>query len=134
MYNTSIQYMNYAQPSFAPPSEWFGPVWSVLYIIIAISFGYVFYKAYNKEISFNVALPFMLNLLFNGLFTTLQFGVKNLFLASVDIVLVVITLIWGMIAVYKEYKWVTYAQIPYLLWVLFATILQLSILFLNGGI
>jgi tryptophan-rich sensory protein len=134
MYNTTTQYMNYVQPSFAPPSEWFGIVWTFLYILIAISFGYVFYKAIRKDISFAVALPFILNLIFNGLFTTIQFGLKNLFLASIDIILVLGTLIWAMIVVYKEYKWVTYAQIPYLLWVSFATVLQITILFLNGGI
>ena len=63
-FNTSMQYMDYVQPSFAPPSSWFGPVWTFLYMLIAISFGYVFYKTYTKEISFMVALPFMLNLVF----------------------------------------------------------------------
>jgi tryptophan-rich sensory protein len=104
MYNTSIQYMNYVQPSFAPPSSWFGPVWTALYIIIAISFGFVLYKAIKKEISFLVALPFVLNLVFNALYTTLQFGLQNFVLASIDIVLVLGTLIWAMIAVWKEYK------------------------------
>lgn len=134
MYNTTTQYMNYVQPSFAPPSEWFGIVWTFLYIVIAISFGYVFYKVIKKDITFAVALPFILNLIFNGLFTTIQFGLQNLFLASIDIILVLGTLVWAMIVVYKEYKWVTYAQIPYLLWVSFATVLQITILFLNGGI
>lgn len=129
-----MQYMNYVQPSFAPPSTWFAPVWTFLYILIAISFGYIFYKAIKKEISLLVALPFALNLIFNGLFTYIQFGLQNLFLASIDIVLVLGTLIWAIIVVRKKYKWVTYMQIPYLLWVSFATILQITILFLNGGI
>ena len=93
-FNTTTQYMDYVQPSFAPPSEWFGIVWTFLYVVIAISFGYVFIQAYNKKIPFMVALPFMLNLLFNGLFTTLQFGFQNLLLASIDIILVLVTLIW----------------------------------------
>jgi len=133
-YNITGQYANYVQPSFAPPSSVFGPVWTILYILITISFGYVLYKTIKKELSFKVALPFILNLVFNFLFTTLQFGLQNLVLASIDILLVLGTLIWAMIVVYKEYKWVTYIQIPYLLWVSFASILQITILFLNGGI
>jgi len=134
MYNITTQYADYVQPSFAPPSEWFGIVWTILYIIIAISFGYVFYQTIRKKLPFMVALPFLLNLVFNFAFTTLQFGLQNLLLASIDIVLVLGTLIWAMVAVWKKYKWVTYAQIPYLLWVSFATVLQLTIFYLNRGI
>ena len=67
-------YTDYAQlnkPSFAPPASIFGPVWSVLYLIIAISFGYVFILAFRKQIPFMVALPFILNLVFNAAFTPL---------------------------------------------------------------
>jgi tryptophan-rich sensory protein len=127
-------YTNYAElnkPAFAPPASVFGPVWSVLYIIIAISFGYVFILAFKKHIPWTVALPFVLNLAFNVAFTPLQFGLKNLTLASIDIILVVATLVWAMIAIYKYAPIVTYAQIPYLLWGLFATVLQLSIWYLN---
>jgi tryptophan-rich sensory protein len=133
-YNTAIQYMDFIRPSFAPPSSWFGPVWTFLYILIAISFGYVFYKAIKKEIPFLVALPFILNLIFNALYIPLQFGFQNFVLASVDILLVLGTLIWAMIVVWKKAKWVTYAQIPYLLWVSFATVLQLSVTYLNSGL
>jgi len=131
MYNTTLQYANYVQPSFAPPSSWFGPVWTILYALIVISFGFVLYKAIKKEVPFMTALPFVLNLIFNGLYTYLQFGLQNMLLASIDIVLVLATLVWAMVVVYKKYRWVTYMQIPYLLWVSFATILQLSIYYLN---
>lgn len=129
--NITSQYMDYVQPSFAPPSEWFGIVWTFLYVVIAISFGYVFIQAYNKKIPFMVALPFILNLIFNFAFTTLQFGFNNLILASIDIVLVLATIIWSMVAIWKYSKPVAYAQIPYLLWVAFATVLQLTITYLN---
>jgi len=128
------QYENLIQPSFAPPSNWFAPVWTFLYVLITISFGYVFYKAIRKEISFFVALPFILNLIFNLSFTYFQFGLGNFFLASIDILLVLGTLIWARIVAWKEFKWVTYMQIPYLIWVAFATILQITITFLNVGV
>lgn len=124
-------YSTLIRPSWAPPSWLFGPVWSVLYTGIAISFGRVFYLAWKKKLPSKVALPFALNLLFNVAFTPLQFGLKNNLLAAIDILLVLVTLIWAMKAVYKHVRWIALIQIPYLLWVSFATILQLTITYLN---
>jgi benzodiazapine receptor len=131
MNNSSTWYSELIKPNWAPPSWLFGPVWSVLYIIIAISFGTVFYKFFNKQFPFIVVLPFILNLIFNFSFTYFQFGLKSNILAAIDIVLVLGTLIWAMIVIYPHIKWVTFINIPYLLWVSFATVLQLTITFLN---
>ena len=124
-------YSQLIKPSWAPPSFLFGPVWSVLYLIIALSFSSVFYKVFNKQIPWIIVIPFILNLVFNFAFTYIQFELKNNLLASVDIILVFVTIIWIMIAIYPYSKWVSYAQIPYLLWVSFATVLQLVITYLN---
>ena len=127
-------YAQLLKPSWAPPSWLFGPVWTVLYAIIAISFGTVLYKAATKEIPWMVAVPFLLNLFFNAIFTPIQFGLKNNILASVDILLVVGTLLWAFAAIWTsapELRWVVYANIPYLLWGSFATVLQLTITYLN---
>jgi len=132
--NTYNWYSTLIKPTWAPPSWLFGPVWTILYAIIAFSFGTVFYKAFTKQIPWMVALPFALNLLFNFLFTPIQFGLKNNLLASVDILLVVGTLIWAFVSIWNavpELRWVVYANIPYLLWGTFATVLQLTITFLN---
>ena len=126
--------MNYEElikPWFAPPASAFGIAWGILYPIIFFSFGYVFYMALKKQLPFMVVLPFLLNLLFNFLFTPIQFGLESNLLASIDVLLVVITLVWAMIAVYQYAPIVTYVQIPYLLWGLFAAILQISITWLN---
>ncbi|MBP9715032.1 MAG: tryptophan-rich sensory protein [Candidatus Pacebacteria bacterium] len=124
-------YSTLIKPSWAPPSFLFGPVWTVLYVLIFISFGKVFMMFYQKQIPFVVVLPFILNLIFNFSFTYFQFGLKNNLLASVDILLVLSTLIWAMIVIYPHLKWVTIINIPYLLWVSFATVLQLTITYLN---
>lgn len=124
-------YQTLVKPEWAPPSWLFGPVWTVLYVIIAASFGTVFYRAATGEIPRMVALPFALNLVFNLLFTPLQFGLRSNMLAAVDILLVLGTLIWAMLAIWPHMKWVAYANMPYLLWVMFATVLQLSITYLN---
>lgn len=86
---------------------------------------------FKKELTWVVVLPFILNLIFNLAFTPLQFGIKNNLLATVDILLVLGTLIWAIIVIYPRVRWVAYLQIPYLVWVLFATILQVSITYLN---
>jgi tryptophan-rich sensory protein len=59
------------------------------------------------------------------------FGIKNNLLAAIDIVLVLITLVWAMIAIYPHLKWVFWVNLPYLLWVCFATVLQITITYLN---
>jgi len=124
-------YQQLIKPSWSPPSWLFGPVWSVLYTIIAVTFGYVAYLFIKKKIPFIVILPFILNLVFNFSFTPLQFGLKNNYFAALDILLVLITLIWALISIHAYARWVAYANIPYLLWVSFATILQLTITYLN---
>ncbi len=132
MDNAYNWYSQLIRPTWSPPSWLFGPVWTVLYIVIAVSFGRVFFLVWRKRIPLFVALPFLLNLIFNFAFTPLQFGLKNNLLAGADILLVLGTLIWAMVAIYPHVRWVTYAQVPYLLWVGFATVLQLTITYLNG--
>lgn len=131
MNQTYNWYQTLTKPSWAPPSFIFGPVWTFLYAIIAVSFGTVFYKAFTKQIPWPIALPFILNLIFNFAFTPLQFGLQNNILAAVDILLVLTTLIWALLVIYPYLKWVALANIPYLIWVSFATILQLTITYLN---
>ena len=129
--NTISYYTTLIKPTWAPPSSIFGPVWSVLYAIIAASFGTVFYKVFKKEIPQMVAVPFALNLIFNAAFTPLQFGLQNNVLATIDILLVFATLVWALVAIYPYMKWVAFANIPYLVWVSFATILQITITAMN---
>jgi len=124
-------YQSLIKPVWAPPSWLFGPVWTILYAIIAISFGAVFFQAFKNKIPRIVALPFGLNLIFNFVFSPIQFGLQNNFLAAVDILLVLGTLIWALVTIYPRMKWVALVNIPYLLWVCFATVLQLTITYLN---
>lgn len=131
--NTSYTY-NYQElirPLWAPPSWLFGPVWAFLYVIIFSTFSYVFYQTYVGKYPLKVAFPFVLNLIFNFSFTYFQFVLKNNYLASIDVILVLITIIWMFYEIWPYSKSVVYLNIPYLLWVCFATVLQLTITYLN---
>ena len=129
--NTYTSYQELIKPSWSPPASLFGPVWTFLYILIAVSFGKVFILFFQKKLPFIVVLPFILNLVFNLAFTPIQFGLKNNLLASADILLVLATLVWAIVAIWPRLRWVGYLQIPYLLWVSFATVLQLTVTYLN---
>jgi len=124
-------YQQLVKPSWAPPSWVFGPVWTFLYILIAISFGKVFLMAWQKQIPWIIVLPFVLNLIFNFAFTPIQFGLQNNILAAIDIVLVLVTLIWAVTSIYPYAPWIAYMQAPYLLWVSIATVLQFTVTYLN---
>ena len=129
--SSAAWYAQLAKPFFAPPAYLFGPVWTVLYIVIAISFGYVMVQYLKRRLPWQQLLPFVLNLVFNAAYTPIQFGLKNNLLASVDIVLVLGTLVWAMATIGRRARWVALVNIPYLLWVAFATVLQFSITWLN---
>lgn len=131
MENTYSWYKKLAKPSWAPPSWVFAPVWSILYVIIALTYGTVFYKVFTGNIPRFVAVPFVLNLIFNFAFTPLQFKLKNNYFAALDVVLVLATLVWEIFIIGTRIPWIAYSLIPYLMWVCFATLLQLTITYMN---
>ena len=124
-------YSQLDKPFFAPPAWLFGPVWTVLYVVIAVSFGWVLVQYLRRHVPFALLLPFLLNIAFNAAYTPIQFGLRNNLLASVDIVLVLATLLWAMAVVWRRARWVAWVNMPYLVWVMFATVLQFSITWLN---
>ncbi|MBB3205809.1 tryptophan-rich sensory protein [Rhodopirellula rubra] len=119
------------KPSWTPEPSTIGLIWQILYPIILISFGYVFVQLLRKKIPWKVTIPFAINLLANLLFTPIQFGLRNLPLAAIDILIVWVTIPAMMLVIWKHHRWVAIAQVPYLIWVSLATILQLSITWWN---
>ncbi len=71
------------------------------------------------------------NLVANLTFTPIEFGLRNLPLATLDILIVWTTIIWMVAAIWAHYRWVAVAQLPYFVWVSLATPLQLSITWMN---
>ena len=126
-------YNSLAKPSWTPTPATIGLIWQILYPIIIVSFGFVFVQAFRGKVPWMVALPFAINLVANLIFTPIQFRLRNLPLASVDILIVWGTIIWMSIAIWRHYRWVAVTQVPYFIWVSLATVLQLSIMALNRG-
>jgi tryptophan-rich sensory protein len=120
-------YDNLIKPSWTPDPATIGLVWQILYPIIILTFGFVVIQAIRKKIPWSATLPFVINLAANLAFTPIQFGLRSLFLAAVDILIVWGTIIWMVFAIWRYYKWVAVAQVPYFVWVTIATVLQLSI-------
>ncbi|OGL73891.1 hypothetical protein A3C96_01455 [Candidatus Uhrbacteria bacterium RIFCSPHIGHO2_02_FULL_60_10] len=127
----SERYNQLIKPAWAPPTWIFGPVWTGLYFVMAITFSYTAYLFFKGFFPFSVLLPFILNLIFNMAFMPLMFGWRQVPLATVDIILTLGTLLWALAAVYPYAPLVTYANIPYVLWSAFATGLQLTVAWLN---
>jgi translocator protein len=129
-------YDSLEKPSWTPAPSTISLIWTLLYPVILVSFGFVFAKAFRVRLPYRVALPFAINLVANLLFMPIFAGLRHVPLAAVDIVIVWATILWCVVAVWPYYRWVALAQVPYLAWVSVATVLQLSICFnlrLRGG-
>lgn len=123
-------YPSLLKPFFNPPNYIFGPVWTVLYLIMGISLFLIWDSEYSKQRT-NALWIFSIQLTLNFLWSFLFFYLRNPFFALVDIMLLW-WLISTMISLFvKINKTAGYIQIPYLLWVSFATVLNASIWFLN---
>ena len=126
-------YDNLAKPSWTPAPATIGLIWMLLYPVIVISFGFVFLKAFQGMVPRSLAVPFAINLVANLLFMPIFSGMRSVPLAAVDILIVWGTIIWCVVAVWPHFKSVAVAQGPYFVWVSIATVLQMSITWMNWG-
>jgi tryptophan-rich sensory protein len=125
-------YDSLAKPPWTPAPATISLIWTILYPVILVSFGFVFVQAFRRRVPGRVALPFALNLVANLLFMPIFAGLRSIPLAAVDILIVWATILWCVVAVWPHSKWVALAQGPYFVWVSIATVLQLSITATNG--
>lgn len=124
-------YAALAKPSWTPAPSVIGLIWTIIYPIIFVTFGVAVFEMARGRIPWLVALPIVINLAANFAFTPIQFGLRNLPLASADILVVLVTIVWCIIALWPYSPWYAVALLPYLAWVATATVLQLSITFMN---
>lgn len=123
-----IDYNSLIQPPFAPPSILFPIVWSILYVLMGISYGIL--KS-NSLTDSNINFIYYLQLFVNALWSIFFFVLKWRFFAFLWILLLLVLVIIMIVKFYRKNKISALLQIPYLLWILFATYLNLSIYLLN---
>lgn len=116
-------------PSFAPPSWLFPAVWTILYILMGIS-SYLVYEEHSVE-TLPALRVYGAQLLVNFFWSIIFFNLRNFAFAFIWIILLLILIVVMIYRFYKVNKLSAYLNIPYLLWVTFATILNLGIVILN---
>lgn len=131
MNNTYQWYQVLEKPFFAPPSWAFGLAWGIIYPLIAIAFIFLIIGVAKKRIPQKLFWLLIINMIGNFIFSPIQFGLQNNVLAMIDILLIITTLAIFEIKIWKYSKVIFWLLIPYLLWGAFATVLQISITFLN---
>ena len=125
-------YPTIKKPSFNPPKWIFAPVWTLLFVLMGIAVGLVWDKyEENKELVKKGMLFFGIQLFFNALWSYLFFGLHNLLLASIEIILLLLLIFETYLIFKKLDKKISFLLIPYMLWVGFATILTITIYILN---
>ena len=128
----STWYVGLNKPIFNPPNWIFGPIWTLLYIMVGISIYLVWTsKEKKKERRDKVFIAFGIQLFLNFLWSILFFGNQLISLALIEIILLWISIIVNIFLCYKISKKSAYLLLPYLLWVSFASVLNFTIWFLN---
>ncbi len=117
-------YATLNKPVFSPPNWVFGPVWTILYLLMGISL----YLVWTKK---KVPTVFWIQLVLNALWSIIFFGMRNPLLAMLDILALWVSIFLTIKAFSKINKLASNLLYPYLSWVTFATILNLSLVLLN---
>jgi translocator protein len=118
------------RPSFNPPNWLFGPVWTTLYLLMGISLFLIWKQSVSKERNTSI-LVFTLQLLLNFGWSFIFFYFNMIGFAFIEIILLWISIVIMLVLFYKIKPMASYINIPYLLWVTFATVLNGSYYFLN---
>jgi translocator protein len=122
-------YLN--KPDFSPPNWIFGPVWTVLYTLMAIALFLVWQTGLNNRVTKIAFWVFIFHLAINALWSILFFGLKSPALALVDITVLWILIVASIYLFYRVRKISAWLLVPYLVWVSFATALNFYIWKLN---
>ena len=114
-------------PTFNPPSWVFSPVWTALYILMSVAIWIVWSKTSNKKI---LQLYFV-HLFFNAIWSVTFFGFHQIFIALIDLGIILVFIIWLMKIYYQINKISFLLMMPYLLWSTYALVLNATIFYLN---
>lgn len=125
----SIDYNSLEKPFLSPPSILFPIAWTILYILMGISYALL---ATKDLIDSKTKLLYYVQLFVNALWSIFFFTLKWRLFAFVWILLLDVLVTLMIIDFYKKNKIAGLLQIPYLIWILFASYLNLSIYLLNN--
>ena len=121
-----------AKPSWTPAPATIGLIWTLLYPLIAVAAIATVAKVWRGELTRWALVPLVLNLMANAAFTPIEFGARNLPLATADIFVVLVTIVAWMALVWRPGStWIALVLAPYLIWASTATVLQVSITLAN---
>jgi len=123
-------YASLNRPSFNPPNWLFGPVWTTLYILMGISLYMIWTLAPGKERNLALA-AFAIQLVLNFGWSFFFFYFKTLGFALIEIVALWSSIVVMLVLFYKLKPMAAYINIPYLVWVSFATVLNAAYYKLN---
>ncbi|MCG8539380.1 MAG: tryptophan-rich sensory protein [Clostridia bacterium] len=129
--STFEEYVELIKPSFAPPASVFAPVWTVLYTLMGIASYRIWMYGTEREDVRSALFYYGLQLFFNFLWTIIFFGLGLRGLAYLEIILLLILIIVTTVRFYRIDEIAGYLFIPYVLWVAFASVVNLSIWLLN---
>lgn len=124
-------YASLVKPALTPPSWIFSPVWTVLYVLMAVSAFLIWKKGWRRKEVRVALMAFGFQLALNLVWSPLFFGLQSPRLALLDIVLLLAAISWTMVAFWRLSRTAAYLLLPYLVWVAFATYLNFSIWRLN---
>lgn len=124
-------YATLNKPSFSPPNWIFGPVWTILYFLMGVSFYFIWQQGWKKKKVRTARNYFLVQLGLNFIWSPIFFGFKSPSLALLMIVAMWVLTILTIKKFYSLSKWSAYLLVPYLFWISFATILNISIVVLN---
>ncbi|TBX30574.1 tryptophan-rich sensory protein [Enterococcus durans] len=128
--NPGSYYYSLDLPPFAPPSWIFGPMWTVLYILMGMAL-YFLTQMDERKLKRKLLTLFVIQFICNFLWSALFFNLQSNFIAAIDITILVIVLTILLYHLWLHFRLVMWLLVPYYLWVLFATLLNYSIYFLN---
>jgi translocator protein len=128
--SVSTWYVTLEKPALNPPSWVFGPVWSLLYLLMGVSLYLVWISPSTKLVRLALGV-FALQLVLNANWSVVFFGLQSPGLALLNIILLWLAIVWTILKFHQISRIATYLLVPYLAWVSFAMYLNLSIFVLN---
>ena len=114
-------------PSFNPPSWVFGPVWTILYIMMSVAI----WKIWINEFNLKLLKLYFIHLVFNTTWSVIFFGLHQIGVALINLFIIMLFIILLMQRYFVRDKISFYLMIPYLLWSSYALVLNSAIFILN---